>query len=68
MAAKNDHTFRLITTAIRPTTDAYREGWERIFGKEEDGEPPKDLTGSARSAKVRGETTETDDTTKRTEQ
>lgn len=33
MAAVNEHTYRMITTAIKTTTDAYREGWERIFGK-----------------------------------
>lgn len=33
MAARNEHTCKMITTAIRTTTDAYREGWDRIFGK-----------------------------------
>ncbi len=32
MATNNDITRRMITTAIKPTTDAYREGWERVFG------------------------------------
>lgn len=33
MAARNEHTCKMITTAIKTTTDAYREGWDRIFGK-----------------------------------
>ena len=32
MTTRNEHTCKLITTAITPTTDAYRENWERIFG------------------------------------
>lgn len=39
-AARNDHTGALIKT--KPVTDAYREGWERIFGKDEDAEAPKE--------------------------
>lgn len=33
MAAINDTTRKMITTAIRGTTDAYRVGWDRIFGE-----------------------------------
>lgn len=38
MASVNDHTRKMQTTAIKETTAAYREGWERIFGaKSDDG-------------------------------
>lgn len=33
MAAINEHTRKMITTAIKKTSDEYREGWDRIFGK-----------------------------------
>ena len=32
MAANNDHTGKMITTAVRKTSDDYLAGWERIFG------------------------------------
>ena len=35
MATVNDHTRKMVTTAIKPTTDAYRDGWDRIFRKQE---------------------------------
>lgn len=33
MAAINEHTRKMITTAIKTNTDAYRDGWDRIFSK-----------------------------------
>lgn len=35
MAAVNEHTRKMITTAVRKNTDAYRDGWDRIFGTRE---------------------------------
>lgn len=32
MATINETTRRMITTAIKVTTDEYRSGWDRIFG------------------------------------
>lgn len=33
MAAINDTTRKMITTAVKGTTQAYRDGWDRIFSK-----------------------------------
>lgn len=33
MAAINDTTRKMITTAIKVNTPEYRDGWDRIFGR-----------------------------------
>ena len=48
MATINDTTRKMITTAIKPTTDEYREGWERIFGKKNPPPGIKEITISQR--------------------
>lgn len=43
MAAVNEHTRKMITTGIKTTTDAYREGWDRIFGEKKQVHAVSDL-------------------------